>query len=117
MIRSPFPADIEQQQQQPHDTRKKNKSRGNRKLQRFRAKLRKRGFNADRITMLINDYQSPKQEEHEDETITSDVDIEALIPLREQVRSIDEKNEEDRKYFLFFAGNSRNPWKTTMLIK
>ncbi|CAF4200570.1 unnamed protein product [Rotaria sordida] len=36
--------------------KKKNKCRGNRKLQRYKAKLRKRGFNNEAITSLINNY-------------------------------------------------------------
>ncbi|CAF4268048.1 unnamed protein product, partial [Rotaria magnacalcarata] len=40
-----------------HETKKKkNKCRGNRKLQRYKAKLRKRGFNNEAITSLINNY-------------------------------------------------------------
>lgn len=45
-------------QQRPKKT-KKQKSRGNRQLQRYRAKLRKQGFNDQTIATLIKDYHNP----------------------------------------------------------
>lgn len=40
-------------------TQKKKKTRGNRKLQRFRAKLRKQGFSTEHIQTLIEHYHQP----------------------------------------------------------
>jgi hypothetical protein len=77
----------ERQQQQQHDKIKKKKCRGNRKLQHFRAKLRKQGFDAETITTLINDYNNyPSQQNNEEEfTVLNNIDVEVLIPLRDQV--------------------------------
>lgn len=70
----------QQQQQQ------KKKYRGNRKLQRFRAKLRKRGFNDETITTLIHGYNDySNQYDNEEESIISNIDVEVFIPLKEQV--------------------------------
>ena len=77
----------EQQQQQQQKKRKKNQCRGNRKLQRFRAKLRKRGFDVETITTLINNYNNhPNQRNDEEESTAPDIDVEVLIsPLQDQV--------------------------------
>jgi hypothetical protein len=77
-----------QQQTQDKPKKKKKKCRGNRKLQRYRAKLRKRGLNNETITALINDYNNTNQDQNEEEYIAPDMDVELLIPLRDQVGSI-----------------------------
>ena len=78
-----------QQPQQKQDKKKKKKCRGNRKLQRFRAKLRKRGFNNETITTLINEYNNTtNQNQNEVQSIIPDMDVALLVPVRDQVRSI-----------------------------
>ena len=56
---------------------KKKKSSGNRKLQRFRAKLRKRGLEQDSIATMINEYNNPSR--------PNNVTEEDVIHLRDQV--------------------------------
>jgi hypothetical protein len=68
---------------------KKTKSRGNRKLQRFRAKLRKRGLNEETIVTLINDYNHSSQGQDLQQSSRSDMDVEALIPAQDQVSRVD----------------------------
>ena len=77
----------QQQQQQQQNKSKKKQCRGNRKLQRFRAKLRKRGFDVETITTLINNYNNhPNQRNDEEESTAPDIDVEVLIsPLQDQV--------------------------------
>jgi hypothetical protein len=85
---------------------KKKKCRGNRKLQRFRAKLRKRGLNNETITTLINDYNNTDQGQNDEQSIVSDMDMEVLVPLRDQVGSKSQSNE--LFYFsLKITGNTR----------
>jgi len=79
----------QRQQQQNQDKKNKKKCRGNRKLQRFRAKLRKRGFNNETITTLINEYNNTtNQNQNEVQSIIPDMDVALLVPVRDQVRSI-----------------------------
>ncbi len=40
---------------------KKKKSRGNRKLQRFRAKLKKQGLDHETIATMINNFNNPSR--------------------------------------------------------
>lgn len=47
------------QQQQEGEKLKRKKSRGNRPLQRFRAKLKRQGCNAETISTMINERQNP----------------------------------------------------------
>jgi hypothetical protein len=77
----------QQQQQQQQNKIKKKQCRGNRKLQRFRAKLRKQGFDVETITTLINDYNNPSNQPNNEEEFTApNIDVEALIPsLQDQV--------------------------------
>lgn len=49
----------QQQQQQEGEKSKRKKSRGNRPLQRFRAKLKRQGCNAETISTMINERQNP----------------------------------------------------------
>ena len=53
----------------------KNKCRGNRKLQRFRAKLRRQGLNAEAITNLIDGYNRdpPGQARAREESVRKDI--------------------------------------------
>jgi hypothetical protein len=97
---------LQQQQQQKQDQQKKKTCRGNRKLQRFRAKLRKRGLNNETITTLINDYNNTDQGQNDEQSIVSDMDMEVLVPLRDQVGSKSQSNE--LFYFsLKITGNTR----------
>ena len=66
--------ELRYQQQQPL---KKKKSSGNRQLQRFRAKLRKRGLDQDSIATMINEYNNPSRPDN--------VTEEDVIHLRDQV--------------------------------
>ena len=76
----------QQQQQQKPDRQKKNKARGNRKLQRYRAKLRKRGVDAESITNLINNYNKhPNQGENNEEVVIPNINVEDFVPLQRQV--------------------------------
>ncbi|CAF1403704.1 unnamed protein product [Adineta steineri] len=77
----------EQQQQQEESRKKKKKSRGNRKLQRFRAKLKKQGLNAEAITMMINTYND-RSNQHDIENIrdsvNQDINVQDLVQLNQQ---------------------------------
>ena len=68
---------------------KKKKSSGNRKLQRFRAKLKKRGLDQETIAKMINEYHNssrPDQESEKDkETVCVNINMEDLIELHNQV--------------------------------
>ena len=70
-----------------HETKKKkNKCRGNRKVQRYKAKLRKRGFNNEAITALINNYNQVNQDQtmvHE--STLPNINAELLVPIDNQV--------------------------------
>jgi hypothetical protein len=61
-----FDQNKKQQQQQRDESKKKRKSRGNRKLQRFRAQHRKQGLNVETIGTLITEYNNPPHR-HDDE--------------------------------------------------
>jgi hypothetical protein len=56
----------------------KKKSRGNRQLQRYRTKLRKKGFDKAAIEQLINQQQQ--------EPCVTDDNMEIAMPLKDQVR-------------------------------
>ncbi|CAF3946577.1 unnamed protein product, partial [Rotaria magnacalcarata] len=73
----------QQQQQQQHEKKRKKKSRGNRQLQRYRAKLRKRAFDDATIAQLTNNVivQSKHENEEEGEVFDIDCQIEPLFPL------------------------------------
>ena len=60
-------------QQMEQQKKKKRKCRGNRKLQRFRARLGRRGFDVDTIAMLLDQYNSQHRETTEREPLHSDV--------------------------------------------
>ncbi|CAF5018014.1 unnamed protein product, partial [Rotaria magnacalcarata] len=65
--------------------KKKNKCRGNRKLQRYKAKLRKRGFNNEAITALINNYNQVNQDQNVvHESTISSISTELLVPIDNQ---------------------------------
>ncbi|CAF2148368.1 unnamed protein product, partial [Rotaria magnacalcarata] len=65
--------------------KKKNKCRGNRKLQRYKAKLRKRGFNNEAITALINNYNQANQDQNVvHESTIPNINIELLVPIDNQ---------------------------------
>ncbi|CAF3086307.1 unnamed protein product [Rotaria socialis] len=72
-----------------HETKKKkNKCRGNRKLQRYKAKLRKRGFNNEAITSLINNYNQVNQDQNVvHESTIPNINIELLVPIDNQETS------------------------------
>ena len=53
---------VSDEQEKSTAVKKKSKCRGNRKIQRFRAKLRRQGLNAEAITHLIDAYnQNPSE--------------------------------------------------------
>ncbi|CAF4430648.1 unnamed protein product, partial [Adineta steineri] len=62
-------------------------SRGNRKLQRFRAKLKKQGLNAEAITMMINTYND-RSNQHDTENVedpaNQDINVQDLVQLDQQ---------------------------------
>ncbi|CAF2168445.1 unnamed protein product, partial [Rotaria magnacalcarata] len=65
--------------------KKKNKCRGNRKLQRYKAKLRKRGFNNEAITALINNYNQANQDQNVvQESTIPNINREHLVPIDNQ---------------------------------
>ena len=77
----------QQQTQREKELKKKPKSRGNRQLQRFRAKLRKQGWNNETIATLITDYNNPFQENDNERegTLALDVNVQDFIELQDQV--------------------------------
>ena len=77
-----------QQQLQTTVEKKKPKSRGNRKLQRFRAKLRKQGLNEEAIGRLINDYNHSSQGQDPHQSIPVNTDVVNLINVQDQVSSV-----------------------------
>lgn len=69
----------------------KKKSRGNRRLQRFRAKLRKQGLTTEAIAAVINEYNHPSRPGDESEVpapvaLVSDMSVEDFAELSDQVR-------------------------------
>jgi hypothetical protein len=84
---------LQQEQQQKQEQQKKKKCRGNRKVQRFRAKLRKRGLSNETITTLINDYNNTNQGQNDEQSIVSGMDVQLLVPIRDQVGSKSSNNE------------------------
>ena len=73
---------VTEDQQQQQDRNKMKKCRGNRKLQRFRAKLRRQGLDADTITTLVNNsyHDNSHSLNNADELMVPNVDIQALVP-------------------------------------
>ncbi|CAF4027856.1 unnamed protein product [Adineta steineri] len=82
----------QQRQQQEESRKKKKKSRGNRKLQRFRAKLKKQGLNAEAITMMINTYNDRSNQhdiENVEDPVNQDINVQDLVQLNQQeVRNV-----------------------------
>jgi hypothetical protein len=74
----------QQQQQQPKESKKKKKSRGNRQLQRFRAKLRKQGLDSEAITSIITSRLGGETNPEEPTTI-SDISMHKKMELCDQV--------------------------------
>ncbi|CAF1448082.1 unnamed protein product, partial [Adineta steineri] len=77
----------QQQQQQKQQKPKKKTSRGNRKLQRFRTKLRKRGLSHETIATLINNYNTSEQGNNDEQSTVSNMDVEQLISTRNHVEN------------------------------
>jgi hypothetical protein len=105
------PSGQQQQQQQQQGKQKKKKCRGNRKLQRYRAKLRKQGLNNETIATLIKNYNNqPNQDKDEEQTIAPAMNVELLIPVPNQVESIHKKKLKIKNSFYFslkIAENNR----------
>ncbi|CAF4205375.1 unnamed protein product [Rotaria sordida] len=74
----------EPQQQQPKHKRDKKKCRGNRKGQRYRAKLRKRRLNDQQIANLEQNYKNMKHSIDIQSSIIPEIDIVALVPIHTQ---------------------------------
>ena len=68
---------------------KKKKSRGNRKIKRFRAKLKKQGLDDKTIATMINEYNNPVRcdDEHgkEKEIMGPNLHMEDVVESRDQV--------------------------------
>jgi len=98
-------------QQQQQGKQKKKKCRGNRKLQRYRAKLRKQGLNNETIATLIKNYNNqPNQDKDEEQTIAPAMNVELLIPVPNQVESIYKEKLKIKNSFYFslkIAENNR----------
>ncbi|CAF4261271.1 unnamed protein product, partial [Adineta steineri] len=74
-------------EQQGESRKKKKKSRGNRKLQRFRAKLKKQGLNAEAIIMMINTYNDRSNQhdiENVEDPVNQDINVQDLVQLNQQ---------------------------------
>ena len=89
----------------PQSEQQTKKCRGNRKRQRFVAKLKKRGLNKEEIDKLLDTYHNATQSENDEQSTTttttttiSDMDIELLIPEHDVVSEI--------YYETFRIGNS-----------
>lgn len=78
----------QEQQHQQQDKEKKKKCRGDRRGQRYRAKLRKRGLNDDEITALTSHYNNANQGQNENQCTIPDMDVELLVPIHVEVGSI-----------------------------
>ncbi|CAF3996765.1 unnamed protein product [Adineta steineri] len=77
----------QQQQQQKQQKSKKKTSRENRKLQRLRAKLCKRGLSHETIATLINNYNTSEQGNNDEQSTVSNMDVEQLISTRDHVEN------------------------------
>jgi hypothetical protein len=77
---------LQYEQKQQHKQKKK-KCRGDRKRQRFVAKLYKQRLSKEEIDKLINDYNNANQDQNDEESTVPDLDVELLIPVRDQVES------------------------------
>ena len=76
IVRSEQTSDPRIQQQK----KTKKKSRGNRKLQRYRAKLRKQGISDEAIATLIrNDHNQPSNLQNPDQTQTSNINVRPIV--------------------------------------
>ncbi|CAF1535193.1 unnamed protein product [Adineta ricciae] len=76
-------------QQQQQQSKRKKKSRGNRKLQRFRAKLKKQGLNAETIETIIDRYNEPVQQHPSrrlTEALDTNINVEELIEINQSER-------------------------------
>ncbi|CAF1301890.1 unnamed protein product, partial [Rotaria sordida] len=85
----PSPTDLlskpeESQQQQPKHKRNKKKCRGDRKGQRYRAKLRKRRLNDQQIANLEQNYKNMKHDVDIQSSTIPEIDIVALVPTHTQ---------------------------------
>lgn len=88
-IQRQLPHSLSGQQQPKQKKENKKKSRGDRKRQRYRAKLRKRGLNNETIETLINNYNNSNQARDDEEHSTlPDADVALLVPTGTQVGSI-----------------------------
>ena len=79
---------LHQQPQRPQrEKSKKKNSCGDRRQQRFRAKLRKRGFDNETITRMSDQYTSTHREpDQHQQTVMPDMNVELLmLPVRDQV--------------------------------
>ncbi|CAF1492095.1 unnamed protein product, partial [Adineta steineri] len=74
------------QTQEESKKNKKKKCRGNRKLQRFRAKLKRQGLNNEAITTVINTYNNPSRPEEEENVQNIDVNVQDFIELHQQAQ-------------------------------
>ena len=103
---APILQPLPQSEQQERQKRQTKKCRGNRKRQRFVAKLKKRGLNKEEIDKLLDTYHNVTQSENDEQSTTtttttttiSDMDIELLIPEHDVVSEI--------YYETFRIGNS-----------
>ena len=82
----------QQQQQEPRPKQQeKKKSRDNRQLQRYRAKLRKQGLNAETIAIMTNENNNPSvhhgdnQRRQIETVVTRPENIENVIEITNQV--------------------------------
>lgn len=80
------------QSEQQQVKKKKKKCRGNRKLQRFRAKLRKQGFNNETIATLINTYNNViNQDQNNKEQLTSS-NMDVVLRLKPTTSELQNEN-------------------------
>jgi len=88
-IQRQLPHSLSGQQQPKQKKENKKKSRGDRKRQRYRAKLRKRGLNNETIETLINNYNNSNQARDDEEHSTlPDADVALLVSPGTKVGSI-----------------------------
>ncbi|CAF4123568.1 unnamed protein product, partial [Rotaria sordida] len=85
-----------QQQQEKHKQQKK-KCRGDRKRQRYRAKLRKRGLNDEEIANLEHNYSNINHGQEIQLSTIPDVDIELLVPTDKQKDMPENENVQQTK--------------------
>jgi hypothetical protein len=77
------------QQLPPQQQQIKKKSRGQRKLQRYRKKFRKQGLDEETIAERIRDISTksniPTDEQADDFSVLNEVTMEEIVPLNDQV--------------------------------